>query len=156
MTLRPREGAGWPAVARSYQERNPAGQEGFEATARACDDWSPGQHESHRLVAQPEGEPGALGLCVDRGCLAGGTEETSQAGSCSFGRTGRALLGALGEVGGRARSWALRAGILPENVASPVLHRWRGCRLVPAHERLGRPAARRRVALSFRRPSPAL
>jgi phosphinothricin acetyltransferase len=162
MPIRVRElrRADWPAVAAIYEEGLRTGNATFETEVPAWETWTSTHLESHRLVAQLDGEVvgwTALALTSARAVYAGVVEESIYVAALVRGRgVGRALLTSLVAGADRAGIWTIQTGIFPENLASLALHRRCGFRTVGTRERLGRLNGVWRDVVLLERRSPAV
>jgi L-amino acid N-acyltransferase YncA len=162
MTIRVRElrRADWPAVAAIYAEGLCTGNATFETEVPAWEAWTSTHLDSHRLVAQLDGEVvgwTALAPASTRAVYAGVVEESIYVAGAAQGRgVGSALLTSLVAGADRAGIWTIQTGIFPENVASLALHRRCGFRTVGTRERLGRLNGVWRDVILLERRSPAV
>ena len=137
----------WPAVRSIYQAGIATGDATLERQAPDWESWDAGHRPDCRLVAV-DGDRVlgwvALSPYSTRTVYAGiAWLSVYVAPDAQRHGIGRRLVEAAIEASEEAGVWTLMAGILPENVASLVLHERAGFRRIGVQRRLGRDAAER-------------
>jgi L-amino acid N-acyltransferase YncA len=137
----------WPAVRSIYQAGIATGNATLERQVPEWEGWDAGHRPDCRLVAV-DGDRVlgwvALSPYSTRTVYAGIAWLSIYVAPDAQRRgIGRRLVEAAVEASEEAGVWTLMAGILPENVASLVLHERAGFRRIGVQRRLGRDAAER-------------
>jgi L-amino acid N-acyltransferase YncA len=132
----------WEQVRAIYLEGIATGHATFETVAPSREAWDAAHLAGGRLVARRGSVLGgwaALSPVSRRQVYAGVAEVSLYVAATHRGQgVGQVLLTALIAASEEMDIWTLQAGIFPENVASVVLHKRCGFRIVGRRERLGR------------------
>lgn len=142
--IKPLEASDWERVREIYLEGLATGDATFETKAPTQVDWDNGHLPSCRMAAVEM--PGnllvgwaALSPVSVREAYKGVAEVSVYVAASARGKgVGRALLQRLIEEGNRNQIWTLQASIFPENVASIMLHKSLGFRIVGHRERIAK------------------